>query len=84
MILGDHFGELAGQKSVFDAWEQTNLRSIVGLNGEKFPDNIKTYEEAEEHFNVRSDRVTKETFMVHYRRGWREKAGYAHVLDMIY
>lgn len=84
MILGDHFGKLAGQKSVFDAWEQTNLRSIVGLNGEKYLDNLKIYEEDDAHFNVRSDRVNKDTFMVHYRRGWREEDGYGHILNMIY
>ena len=84
MTLGPDFGKLEGRKSTFAGLEQSNLQTIIGQWGETFPDNVYAYKEEQYHFNVRPDRATEETYIVHYRRGWRAKDGYGHVLDMIY
>ena len=55
----------------YHAWEQTNLHSIVGIHGEKFPDKIKVYNEKDDHFNVIPSRSSKNTFIVHERNGHR-------------
>ncbi len=56
----------------YDAWEQTNLHSIVGTHGEKFPDKIKVYNVNDDHFNVIPGRSNKNTFIVHQRSGHRD------------
>tara|TARA_B100000405_G_scaffold302628_1_gene266453 strand:+ start:2231 stop:2872 length:642 start_codon:yes stop_codon:yes gene_type:complete len=55
----------------YDAWEQTNAHSIIGLHGEKFTKNIKLYKEHEDHFNVTPNLFSEKTFIIHQRNGYR-------------
>ena len=57
----------------YDAWEQTNMHSVIGLHGEKYINNIKIYPEVGDHFNVIPERWTQDTFIVHERSGHRKK-----------
>lgn len=73
-VLGTttHFVPRTKKTATYNTWEQTNLHSIVGLHGENFPENITCLPEIDDHFNVRPDLATEESFMVHHKGGWRK------------
>lgn len=67
-----HFVPRTQKISTYNTWEQTNLHSIVGLHGENFCKNIQCLPEKGDHFNVRPDLATKQSFIVHHKGGWRK------------
>lgn len=63
-------------------WEQGIIRKIIGQKGEKLPEHVKVYKDFKSGFNVTPEFATVNTFMVHFRGGYRE--GHEYILDYIF
>ncbi len=63
-------------------WEQGVIKQIIGETGENYPKHVEVYKDVAKGFNVAPMYATPETFLVHFRRGFRE--GYDYLLDHIF
>ena len=62
-------------------WEQSCIKKIIGDEGEKFPNEVRVYQDIHSGFNVVPSLATSDTFMVHFRRDHRD--GYKQILKKI-